>query len=125
MPKKLGMKEGSRYALVGPPQGFANTLGELPGGAMQTALEGGELDVLVFFASNRTELESRFLPFAEFVAKRGGFWIAWPKRASKVPTDITEDVLREVILPTGWVDNKVCAIDETYSGVRFVRRLKK
>lgn len=121
--KKLGIKEGCRFALSGAPTQFADVLGELPVGASMADIAEANLDVLVFFTVSRAELESRFGSFADSLAPRGGLWIAWPKRASKVPTDITEDVLREVILPTGWVDNKVCAIDETWSGLRFVRRL--
>ena len=122
LPKKLGIKEGSRYALCGAPTGFSAVLGGLPAGAALCAAGDGNLDVLVFFTTDRGALEKSFNGLANSLATRGGLWIAWPKRASKVPTDITEDVLREVILPNGWVDNKVCAIDEVWSGLRFVRR---
>ena len=125
LPKKLGIKDGSRFAISGAPASFDDTLGQLAPSSRREAVGEGELDVVVFFTTNRAELESQFDGLAAALAARGGPWIAWPKRASKLPTDITEDVLREVILPKGWVDNKVCAIDETWSGLRFVRRLNK
>ena len=80
------------------------------------------MDVLVAFHVSRHVLELTFVDQARCIAPDGGYWIAWPKRSSGVPTDLTEDVLREVILPAGLVDNKVCAIDETWSGLRFVVR---
>ena len=79
-------------------------------------------DVVVAFFTERAVLEARLPLLEQAIFPDGGLWIAWPKKASKVPTDITEDVLREVALPTGLVDNKVCAIDETWSGLRFVFR---
>ena len=96
--------------------------GELPEGVARVGLGDGPLDVLVAFHTERARLEASFVRQARSVAPDGGYWIAWPKRSSGVPTDITEDVLREVGLPTGMVDNKVCAIDETWSGLRFVVR---
>ncbi|HSI73684.1 MAG TPA: hypothetical protein VK934_10960 [Fimbriimonas sp.] len=116
LPKKLGLKEGSRLLLIGAPDGF--DLGH------PQAVEG-PYDVIVFFVEWRVDLESHLDGAIETLAERGGLWIAWPKRASKMPTDITENTLRDVILPTGMVDNKVCAIDDTWSALRFVRRLKK
>ena len=83
------------------------------------------LDVVVLFVTERRELERRFAAVAEAVHPAGGFWVAWPKRASRVPTDLTEDVLREVGLPHGLVDNKVCAVDEVWSGLSFVWRKER
>ncbi|HSI72221.1 MAG TPA: hypothetical protein VK934_03520 [Fimbriimonas sp.] len=116
LPKKLGLKEGSRLVLIGAPTGF--DLGH-------PQADDGPYEVIVLFVEWRVDLESQLDGAIEILAERGGLWIVWPKRASKVPTDITENTLRDVILPTGLVDNKVCAIDETWSGLRFVRRLKK
>ncbi len=86
------------------------------------AAPAGQADVIVMFTTSRSELESRLPDLGDSVFPAGGLWIAWPKRSSKVPTDLTEDVLREVVLPTGMVDNKVCAVNEVWSGLRFVWR---
>ncbi|MFN0148767.1 MAG: DUF3052 domain-containing protein [Dehalococcoidia bacterium] len=122
LPKKLGIKEGSRCAFIGAPPGFSESLGELPAEATVDALSPGAIDVAVFFTTDRAELAGALPGLGEGVFPAGGLWIAWPKKAAKVATDLTEDVLREVILPTGLVDNKVCAIDERWSGLRFVWR---
>ena len=121
--KKLGIKEGHRVAFPGAPSGFGALLGDLPDGARVTARATGPLDVIVFFAANRAQLERRFDALKNALTPAGGFWIAWPKRSSGVPTDLTEDVVREVALERGLVDNKVCAIDDTWSGLRLVYRL--
>lgn len=81
------------------------------------------VDVLVFFATRRSELSRRFTTMARAIDPDGGLWIAWPKRASGVATDVTENVAREIGLDAGLVDNKVCAIDDTWSGLRFVHRV--
>ena len=122
LPRKLGIKPGATLAIEDAPPGFDATLGELPDGVRPA--DDGEtgVDVLVAFHVSRHVLELTFVDQARRIAPDGGYWIAWPKRSSGVPTDITEDVLREVILPAGLVDNKVCAIDETWSGLRFVVR---
>ena len=124
LPRKLGIKPGHRVALLGAPDGFeADTLGELPDGVGVVRRAGGEADVIVSFHTSRAELERRLPTLRAMMEPAAGLWIAWPKRASKVPTDMTEDVVREIALPTGLVDNKVCAIDETWSGLRLVIRL--
>ena len=104
------------------PPWFDATLGELPDGVRHAGERETGVDVLVAFHVSRSVLETAFPAQARHIAPDGGYWIAWPKRSSGVPTDITEDVLREVLLPTGLVDNKVCAIDDTWSGLRFVVR---
>jgi hypothetical protein len=83
---------------------------------------GGRLDVIVCFLTRRRELERRIEPLRAALQPAGGLWLAWPKRSSGVATDLDENVLREIVLPTGLVDNKVCAIDATWSGLRFVLR---
>jgi hypothetical protein len=85
----------------------------------------GPLDVIVAFHTERHRLERRFDTIVRAMTKDGGLWIAWPKRASGVATDMTEDVVREVALPRGLVDNKVCAIDATWSGLRVVWRRER
>ena len=123
--RKLGIKPGAALSIEDAPPGFDATLGELPDGVRRT--EDGEpsIDVLVAFHVSRKRLEAAFPAQAQRIAPNGGYWIAWPKRSSGVPTDLTEDVLREVLLPAGLVDNKVCAIDETWSGLRFVVRKER
>jgi hypothetical protein len=122
LPQKLGIKEGHRVAVVGAPHGFA--LGALPAGThLQRNLAGkAALDVLVVFVTRRADLIARIATCRSRMQPAAGLWIAWPKRASGVPTDLTEDTLREVGLPQGLVDTKVCAIDDTWSGLRFVIR---
>lgn len=126
LPKKLGIKPGHRVAAVGAPDGFLRLLGALPEDVTLQEGAAGKalLDVIVAFVTRRAELERRLSAWRRRMAPNGGLWIAWPKRASKVPTDMTEDVVREVALPTGLVDNKVCAIDQTWSGLRLVIRLE-
>ena len=116
------MKEGARLALVGAPEDFERTLGLLPDGVELRARARGPLDLIVFFTTSRAELERRFEKLAGALAPAGALWIAWPKKSSGVKSDLTEDALREVGLPLGLVDNKVCAIDDTWSGLRFVIR---
>lgn len=120
LPKKLGIQTGSRVRFLHAPDVFPTLLEPLPDGVVVAT--DGEADVIVLFVHYQADLLAELESQIEGLAPRGGLWIAWPKRASKVPTDITEDVLRTLILPTGLVDNKVCAIDETWSGLRFVRR---
>jgi len=120
LPKKLGIKEGHRLAVLGAPADV--DLGELPPGVTVVKRASGTADVIVSFHTKRRDLERRLATLRGLMAPASGLWIAWPKKAAKVPTDITEDVVREVALPTGLVDNKVCAIDATWSGLRLVIR---
>ena len=122
--RKLGIGEGARLALIGAPEGFDATLGPLPDGVRVLPRASGPLDVIVAFVTARADLERRLAPLAAALDPAGGLWFAWPKRASKVATDVTEDVVREVGLAAGLVDNKVCAIDATWSGLRLVYRLR-
>jgi hypothetical protein len=123
LPKKLGIKEGARLALVAAPDDFVESaLAPLPDQVELRARARGRLDVIVFFTKSRADLERRFGKLASALQPAGALWIAWPKRSSGVETDLTEDVLREVGLPQGLVDTKVCAIDDTWSGLRFVIR---
>jgi hypothetical protein len=121
--KKLGIKEGHVVVFPGAPGDFETTLGALPDGVFVKSRLAGRADVIVYFTRRRAELERRFGALKRALEPDGGLWIAWPKRASGVATDVTEDVVREVGLAAGLVDNKVCAIDETWSGLRLVYRL--
>jgi hypothetical protein len=121
--RKLGIKPGHAVAVVGAPASFANGLAALSGADVTEALPGtGLLDVIVTFVRWREELQAQLPGLRRRMAPACGLWIAWPKRAAKVPTDMTDRVVREVALPTGLVDNKVCAIDEVWSGLRLVIR---
>jgi hypothetical protein len=122
LPRKLGIKPGHRVAVLGAPDGFE--LDGLPEDVSVKRRAGGKADVILTFHTSRAEFERRLPALRAMMEPAAGLWIAWPKRASKVETDITEDVLREIALPTGLVDNKVCAVDETWSGLRLVIRLK-
>lgn len=124
--KKLGIKEGHTVALLGAPDGFGGTLAEtLPDDVAVRTRASGTADVIVAFATRRAKLEGRIDALLRTLDVDGGLWIAWPKRASGVPTDITEDTVRAVFLPLGLVDNKVCAIDDTWSGLRVVWRKER
>jgi hypothetical protein len=122
LPKKLGVEEGHKVAWLNAPDGFGDMLGELPAGVSAGHGLGRGIDVLVQFVTERAELARKLPKLKEAVFPAGAAWIAWPKKASKVPTDVTEDVIREECLPLGLVDVKVCAIDETWSGLKLVVR---
>jgi hypothetical protein len=121
LPQKLGIKPGGRVALVDAPKGFAL---DLPADAKLVDGKAKEVDVIVWFVTARAPFAKKLASVAARLQPAGGLWIAWPKKASGVATDMTEHVVREVALPTGLVDNKVCAIDETWSGLRLVVRLE-
>jgi hypothetical protein len=122
LPKKLGIREGSRIALVGAPKGFEHTLAPLPASVDVVTRPRAGLDVILFFTTRRSELEGRFLKLARALDAAGGLWVAWPKKSSAVKTDLDQSAVMKIGLATGLVDNKVCAIDETWSGLRFVVR---
>ena len=125
LPRKLGIKPGARVGLIGAPAGFDSTLGDLPDGvAVRRRLGREPFDVIVAFFSRRSTLERRLAGLSAALDPAGGLWIAWPKRASGVTTDVTEDVVRDLGLADGLVDNKVCAIDQIWSGLRLVYRLR-
>jgi hypothetical protein len=122
LPKKLGFKPGMAAAILGAPDGFDATLGELPDGVKVATRLGGHKDLVIVFLTERAELARRVDALKRAIAPDGTVWVAWPKKASKMPTDITEDVVRDVVLPTGLVDVKVAAIDATWSGLKLVIR---
>jgi hypothetical protein len=121
--RKLGIKEGSALAALGPaPAGFVESLEPLPPGVRWKTQARGPLDLVVAFFTERADVVRRWPALTTAVGPTGTVWVAWPKKSSGLATDLTEDVFREDLLPTGWVDTKVCAIDETWSGLRFVLR---
>lgn len=121
MPKKLGIKPESRVLVLDGPSGFAASLDV----KVETrAAAKTKYDVIVVFATERAKLLAAFKQMLKVMQPNAGLWAAWPKKASGVQTDITEDTVRAVALPMGLVDNKVCAIDETWSGLRCVIRVE-
>ena len=122
LPRKLGIKPGHRVLLLAAPDGFE--LGALPDGVSVARHARGTADVILSFHTARSGLARRMPRLRELMEPAAGLWIAWPKRASKVDTDLTEDVVRELALANALVDNKVAAIDETWSGLRLVIRLR-
>jgi hypothetical protein len=124
LPAKLGIKPGHRVLVLRAPEGFeAETLGALPDGVRVARTARGTADVIVAFFDSRAELTRRMPTLRGRMEPAAGLWIAWPKRSSGVPTDLTEDVVRELALANRLVDNKVAAIDATWSGLRLVIRL--
>ncbi len=122
--KKLGIKEGHVVALLSAPAAFERTLEGLPPGVRFARAAKGTADVVLLFAKSRADFEERFEKAALAITPSGGLWVAWPKKASGVATDMTEHVVRDVALRAGLVDNKVCAIDGVWSGLRLVHRLE-
>jgi hypothetical protein len=119
--KKLGIKEQSKVVLLGAPPGL---LAELPAGVTLRRDLRGAADVVLAFLTTRVKLEEGIAPLGRTVFPKGGLWIAWPKRASGLETDISDHVVREVALPLGLVDNKVCAVDDIWTGLRLVWRVE-
>jgi hypothetical protein len=124
LPRKLGVREGSRVALLHAPPDFASSLGALPAGAQLAPAARAATDVIVLFATTHAQLSADLARAVAALAPTGGLWLAWPKRSARVPTDLTEATIRAVGLGTGLVDNKVCALDDIWSGLRFVVRLQ-
>ena len=122
--KKLGLKEGVRLVFVAAPASFLPALGTIPEGATILSEPNPPIDLAIVFCERMDSLARHFAPIASRLATAGMIWVAWPKKASGVPTDLNENVVREYGLAMGLVDVKVCAIDETWSGLKFVYRLK-
>jgi len=123
LPTKLGIKDGFRIAIVNEPAGFRPELGDLSAVRIAAKLQS-PLDLILFFVTTQTELKKGFGKLASKLAPAGMLWIAWPKKASGVSTDLSDNSVREIGLAAGLVDVKVCAVDETWSGLKFVIRLK-
>jgi len=121
---KLGIKQGYRVAFLGAPANYAATLGSMPPDVKTSKVLRGETDFVHFFTKSRNELKQKFPVLKSSLAQKGMLWISWPKGSSGVATDLNEDVVREIGLAHGLVDVKVCAVDEIWSGLKFVYRLK-
>jgi hypothetical protein len=121
LPQKLGIKEGMTLGILDAPDAFAETLGPLPAG-VTVHRDPAPSNIFIVFGQWADELDQSFHDAAAQLPPDGAIWVAWPKRSSRVETDITENTLRDLFLPSGMVDNKVCAIDDTWSGLRFVVR---
>jgi CheY-like chemotaxis protein len=122
LPRKLGIRAGAIVALLGAPADFAATLGDLPAGVRIRRRAGGEADLIVLFAASAAELERRFPAALRTLAAGGALWIAWPKQASGVASDLTQAAVRAFGMAAGLVDYKICAIDATWSGLCFAHR---
>ena len=120
--EKLGIKAGMAITVIGAPANYDKIIGELPAGVRTTSRLAAGRDAVLIFVTRSDDLARRIPGLIKAVAPNGMVWVAWPKRASKIDTDITEDVIREIVLPTGLVDVKVCAVDETWSGLKLVIR---
>ncbi|MFL5510687.1 MAG: DUF3052 domain-containing protein [Gemmatimonadaceae bacterium] len=120
--KKLGIKPDSRIQFIAAPRQFPALLGELPEGAR--VQRTGTLDFAIVFVKKFSELTRQFAALRDRLETNGMLWVAWPKRTSGIETDLNENVVREHGLQCGLVDVKICAIDDTWSGLKFVRRLK-
>lgn len=122
--KKLGIKPGFRFAVVGSPKRFKKQLGLLPAKAKYVPNTGDAIDVILAFVRSERELLSKFSPLAAQLSRNGMIWIAWPKKSSGVATDLSFNNVQQTGLDAGLVDVKICAIDEIWSGLKFVYRLK-
>ena len=121
LPNKLGIKEGSVVTFVGEPRGFHRTLG-LPSGSEVRRQVRGPLDVIVYFDTRRSGLRRRFGSLAKALGASGGLWVAWPKKASDIVTDLSFEEVQSTGLDAGLVDNKSCSIDDEWQALRFVIR---
>ena len=121
LPNKLGIRDGYSVVLVNAPERFERKLEPLPAG-VEFVEDGKGANIAVLFARSHAELVRDFRPLAKALPEKTALWVAWPKKASGVATDLSENAVRDFGLDAGWVDYKVCAIDETWSGLCFARR---
>jgi hypothetical protein len=119
---KLGIKPAMRLALLGAPSNYESLLQPLPPDVSVARRATAQTDIVQLFVIERYELKSLLAELGAKLKPDAALWVSWPKKASKVPTDITEDTIRELALPLGWVDVKVCAVDGTWSGLKLVVR---
>jgi hypothetical protein len=119
---KLGLKSGQRIAVLNAPRDYRELVAPWPDGVLLLVRADVKTDLVHLFVTERTVLAKEAMRLRERLRPDAVLWISWPKKAAKVPTDITEDVIREVVLPLGWVDVKVCAVDAIWSGLKLVVR---
>jgi hypothetical protein len=124
LPKKLGVREGSRVLIVGEPDGFRRSLGRLPPRTDIRQRARGPLEVVLIFATELRQLRRRFPALVRALDPAGRLWVAWPKRAARIDTDLRFEVVQRLGLDAGLVDNKSASIDEVYQGLQFVYRLE-
>lgn len=122
--KKLGIKPYTKLLIAKPPPNFDKTLGRLPEGVKLTTARSKQIETMLLFFTKERELSQSLLRYVAKLDLDGAIWIAWPKKSSKLTTDLSFDVVRAIGLDSGLVDNKVCAVDEDWSGLRFVYRLE-
>lgn len=122
LPKKLGIKEGFKLYVKNPPSDYVELTSPLPDNVRMLQRLSKELDMIHFFTTSRVELATNIEKFMASIKQNGMIWVSWPKKSSMVPTDVTEDVIRDVVLPLGLVDVKVCAVDDVWSGLKLVIR---
>ncbi|MBV9661773.1 MAG: DUF3052 family protein [Acidimicrobiales bacterium] len=124
LPAKLGMKPGMEVAMLHAPEGIRTVLGDLPQGVQlrEGLRRDDRVDMVIGFVTERDHLVRNIGWIVQTLPPDGAFWVAWPKKASKVSTDMSDQVVRDIALPMGWVDTKVCAIDSTWSGLKLVLR---
>jgi len=122
LPQKLGIKSGTNAVIVNGPENYRKLLGKLPDGVRLTNHLSANADFVHFFTTRRDELQEQLKLLRAKLSDTGTLWVSWPKKSSGVPTDVTEDVIRDVALPLGLVDTKVCAVDATWSGLKLMIR---
>jgi hypothetical protein len=122
LPQKLGLKPNEQVVLINAPGDYAELLGEIPPGIVFSERMKTGARFVHLFATKRTELKKKLGALRKQLADDGTLWVSWPKKSAGVPTDVTEDVIRAVALPLGFVDIKVCAVDETWSGLKLMVR---
>jgi Protein of unknown function (DUF3052) len=120
--KKLGIKSGMVVRVVNAPGDYAALVDPLPEGVVISSKAASELDLVHVFTRSRSDLLESLMTYQKKIKQNGIIWVSWPKKASGIPSEITEDTVREVALPLGLVDIKVCAVDETWSGLKLVIR---
>jgi hypothetical protein len=122
LPQKLGIKPGTNVVVINGPENYRKLLGKLPEGVRLSDRVTTDSDFVHFFTKRRGELQKRLPRLRAKLSDTGTLWVSWPKKSAGVPSDMTEDVIRDVALPLGLVDTKVCAVDETWSGLKLMIR---
>ena len=123
LPKKLGIREGARIHVAGAPEGFDAVLDPLPTGVERLGRLGSDMDVVLLFVTRERDLRSRFAKLAAALEPAGRLWVAWPKKASGVASDLDFDTVQRIGLDAGLVDNKSASVTEAFQGLQFVYRL--